>query len=533
MIRRADSAPLSVRLLFEIARDDNPRLAKDARWCVLNGIDPVEKRRERVQLTRSEQLTSPDFETCAKAYIEKHAPSWKNAKHRQQWENTLATYAYPAIGALKVKSIETAQVLQVLEPIWLTIPESASRLRGRLERILAWAKVQGYRKGDNPACWRGHLQELLPRREAVRATAHHSALPHTQIAAFWREVDTRSETSASVQALKLTILSACRTSEVLGAQLQEFDWHNQVWTIPAQRMKRKRPHRVPLVPAMLGILELQRGLDETWVFPGERAGRPISNMSMLMLLRRMQRQDITVHGFRSCFRDWAAEMTRHPSEVAEMALSHKVGSKVELAYRRIDLFERRRQILDDWAAYCLPFPKETRRHVMLDCEFTEMSAQARLISLALVAASGETLYVEVPGNYQPEHCSAFVQARVVPQLMPEQGGLDWAQAQQAVARFLASFAQPLVICTDAPDWDWRFFCQMVAAGRRWPANVVARPQVLPPPGGTAGDSQHHALADARALLEHWQQLQSIGASEAVSHPAPSDALTCVTNSEMP
>lgn len=504
-------------------------LAKEARWCVLNGIDPVEKRRESVQLKQLEQLSSPDFETCAKAYIEMRAPSWKHAKHRQQWENTLATYAYPLIGSLKVKFIETAQVLQVLEPIWLTIPESASRLRGRLERILSWAKVQGYREGDNPACWRGHLQELLPQRTAVRAIKHHAALPHVEIAQFLRALDTHGEASASALALKLTVLSACRTSEVLGAEWSEFDWTHRVWTIPAVRMKRKRPHRVPLVPAMQVILEQQRGMNDTWVFPGNRAGRPISNMSMLMMLRRMNREDITVHGFRSCFRDWAAELTHYPSEVAEMALSHKVGSKVEQAYLRTDMFERRRKILDDWAAYCLPFPSEHRLDLMLDCEFTDMSAQAKLISLALVAANSQTLYVEVPGNYEPSQCSAFVQEHVLPQLKPEQWGLGWAQAQQEVIQFLARFAQPVVICTELPEWDWRFFCQIVTAGRQWPANVFPRPRVLATPHVTRGRAQHHALADAQALLECWQRQQSVETSDTVSHPASSGA----TNSEMP
>lgn len=503
-------------------------LAKDARWCVLNGIDPLEQRRDNVQLQRREQLSSPDFETCAKAYIEKHAPDWKNAKHRQQWGNTLATYTYPIIGVMKVRNIDTAMVLQVLEPIWNIKPETASRVRGRLERILAWAKVQGYREGDNPACWHGHLQELLPRREAVKATKHHSALPHREVAKFWSDVHARP--SVAALAMKFTILSCCRTNEVLGARWEEFDWNDRVWIIPAQRMKRKRPHRVPLVPAMQVILELQRGLSDTWVFPGDRAGRPISNMSMLMLLRRMNRQDITVHGFRSCFRDWVAELTGHAHEVAEMALSHKVGTKVERAYLRTDMFEHRRQILDDWAAYCVPFPEKGCLKVMLDCEFTDMSAQARLVSLALVAVSGEVLYVELPGNYEVCQCSPFVQARVLPQLKPEQWGIEWEAAQSEVARFLKGFAQPLVICTDAPEWDWPFFCRLAVTGRRWPANVIARPWGLSRPEMTLDEVQHHALVDAQALLARWQQQEHGGAP---LHPALSDTVTCETKSEMP
>ncbi|NWC78112.1 hypothetical protein HX823_28925 [Pseudomonas sp. P7759] len=249
-------------------------------------------------------------------------------------------------------------------------------------------------------------------------------------------------------------------------------------------------------------------------------------MSMLMLLRRMNRQDITVHGFRSCFRDWVAELTGHAHEVAEMALSQKVGTKVERAYLRTDMFEHRRQILDDWAAYCVPFPEKGSLKVVLDCEFTDLSAQARLISLALVAVTGEVLYVELPGNYEVRQCSTFVQERVLPQLKPEQWGLEWEEAQSEVARFLKSFAQPLVICTDAPEWDWPFFCRLAVAGRRWPVNVIARPWGLSCPVMTSDEVQHHALADAQALLGRWQQ-------SAPLHPAVSDAATCETESDIP
>ena len=329
-------------------------LAAAARLSVLQGIDPLEQRQQERLRRRGDPCESPDFDVCAAAYIAQHAPAWRNAKHRQQWENTLKTYASPIIGALKIKYVDTALILQVLQPIWTVRSETASRLRGRLERILAWAKVQGYRDGDNPARWCGHLQELLPRSDALKTVKHHSALPHTEIATFWTAL--RAQTTAAARAMQLTILTACRTSEVLGARWQEFDWDNQVWTIPAERMKLKRPHRVPLVPAMQVILERQQGLHPLLVFPGERAGRPLSNMAMLMLLRRLGRADLTVHGFRSTFRDWAAELTDYPSEVVEMALAHKVGSKVEHAYRRTDFFARRRQLLDDWAGYCTAHP---------------------------------------------------------------------------------------------------------------------------------------------------------------------------------
>ncbi|WP_323165956.1 tyrosine-type recombinase/integrase [Pseudomonas bubulae] len=331
---------------LEEARD----MAKAARLCVLKGIDPVEQHRQDRLRRHLEQVECPDFDSCVAAYIARHAVAWKSAKHRQQWENTLRTYASPIIGPVKVRYIDTSMILQVLQPIWTLRPETANRLRGRLERILAWAKVLGYRQGENPARWRGHLQELLPRREAIQAVRHHPALPHEHMAGFWAVL--LGHTGSAALAMQLTILTACRTSEVLGARWEEFDWDNLLWTIPAERMKLKRAHRVPLISSMQVILEAQRGQDAVLVFPGRRAGRPLSNMSMLMLLRRLTPAVLTVHGFRSTFRDWAAERTDYPSEIVEMALAHQVGSKVEYAYLRTDFFARRRQLLSDWAKYC-------------------------------------------------------------------------------------------------------------------------------------------------------------------------------------
>jgi integrase len=241
-------------------------------------------------------------------------------------------------------------VLKVLEPIWRTKTETASRVRERIERILSWAAIRGYREGENPARWKGHLEEMLPEPAKVKKVKHHPALPFREVGDFCATV--RAQNGMAARALEFTILTACRTGEVLGAMWTEIDMINKVWTIPAERMKAARPHRVPLVPATLEMLEGQKGLDTILVFPGPKQGRPLSDMAMLTLLRRMDRDDITVHGFRSTFRDWAAEKTDYPREVPEMALAHTVGSAVENAYRRSDLFEKRRQMMQDWAVFC-------------------------------------------------------------------------------------------------------------------------------------------------------------------------------------
>jgi integrase len=241
--------------------------------------------------------------------------------------------------------------MKALEPIWHAKPETAGRLRGRIEAVLDWATVCGYRKGENPARWRGHLDKLLPKKTKVRRVEHHAALPFVGIGAFI--ADLRLQEGVAARALEFAILTAARTSEVIAARWDEFDLAERLWTVPAERMKAGKDHRVPLSDAALAIVELMAEIRRgDHVFPGGRAGRPISNMAMLMLLRRMGRVDLTIHGFRSSFRDWAAERTGFPAEVAEMALAHTVSDKVEAAYRRGDLFQKRRQLMDAWTRFC-------------------------------------------------------------------------------------------------------------------------------------------------------------------------------------
>ena len=318
-----------------------------------DGIDPIERRRaERLQglLDAAKAVT---FKECAARYIASHRAGWRNPKHAAQWQATLAAYAEPVIGALSVQAIDTALVLKVLEPIWTTKPETAGRVRGRIESILDWAKARGYRAGENPARWRGHLDKLLPARSKVQRVEHHAALPYAELPSFL--VRLREQEGIAACALEFAILTAARTGSVIGAQWSEMDLLDKTWTLPAARMKSGREHRVPLSAHALAILkEMQahRQAGDAFVFPGGKNGRPLSNMAFLMLLRRMGLGDVTAHGFRSSFRDWAAERTNFPAEVAEMALAHAVSDKTVAAYNRSDLFERRRRLMTAWAAFC-------------------------------------------------------------------------------------------------------------------------------------------------------------------------------------
>ena len=277
------------------------------------------------------------FRQCAERYVAAHEPAWKNSKHKAQWRATLGTYCYPVFGDVAVGAIDVGLVTKALEPIWTTKPETAGRVRGRMEAILDWATVRGYRTGDNPARWKGHLDKLLPARGKVRRVKHHAALPYPEVPAFVPLL--REREGLSARALEFVILTAARTSEAIGARWSEIDLANKVWTIPRDRMKGGREHRVPLSDRAIEIIaSLPR--EAEYVFPGARAGKPLSNMALLTTLRRMGRGDLTAHGFRSTFRDWAAETTGFPSDVVEMALAHAVSSKVEAAYRRGDLFEK-------------------------------------------------------------------------------------------------------------------------------------------------------------------------------------------------
>jgi len=331
--------------------------ALDARRLRHEGIDPIETRRANRLRERLEAAKAMTFKQCADSYIASHRAGWRNAKHAAQWEATLATYAYPAIGDLPVQEIDTGLVCKVLEPIWTAKPETAGRVRGRIEAILDWAKARDYRAGENPARWRGHLDKLLPARSKVAKVEHHAALPYAELPSFM--ADLRAEEGIAARALEFLILTAARTGETIGARWSEVNLAEKIWLIPGERMKAGKAHRVPLSAPALAILDKMQALrrqadrpSDQFVFPGRKAGKPLSNMAFMMLLRRMGRDDLTAHGFRSSFRDWISERTDTPAEIAEMALAHVVGSKVEAAYRRGDLLDRRRKLMAAWGEFC-------------------------------------------------------------------------------------------------------------------------------------------------------------------------------------
>lgn len=332
------------------------RDARDAlRLKVKAGIDPLEERQrdaaDALAAAQAAQVAGMTFKAVAETYIGANEGSWRNDKHRQQWKNTLATYVYPVIGELPVAEVGTAHVLQILEPIWKAKAETASRVRGRMETILDAAKARGYREGENPARWRGHIAQILPARSRL-TRGHHKAMAYEGIPAFVGALHKREAVAAL--ALEFTILTAARTGEVIGAKWDEVDLDKAIWTIPASRMKAGKEHRVPLSARAVEILKSVQGLRKEWLFPATKGGK-MSGMAMTMLLRRMK-VDVTVHGFRSSFRDWSAECTGYAHEVAEMALAHTIENKVERAYRRGDLFDKRRRLMDDWATYCTTIP---------------------------------------------------------------------------------------------------------------------------------------------------------------------------------
>lgn len=325
--------------------------ATTARQQVKQGIDPLEVKEAATLEVKAKAAT---FSDLAADYIADHRAGWTNAKHAQQWVNTLATYAEPKIGNKTPSQITTADILEVLKTLWTEKPETASRLRNRIELVIDFARAKGLSDQPNPALWRGHLDKLLPKRSKL-SRGHHPAMDYRDIPSFFKMLNSERD-SLSSKALALTILTACRTSEMLDATWGEFDLPEKMWTIPAERMKAKKPHRVPLTDAATGILQALKPEGDTkpgvYVFPGAREGRPLSNMAMTMVLRKIGHGELTVHGFRSTFRDWAAEETHHPNIVCEMALAHVVGNAVESAYRRGDLLDKRRALMADWAAYC-------------------------------------------------------------------------------------------------------------------------------------------------------------------------------------
>ena len=294
------------------------------------------------------------FKECAEQYIEAHKPSWSNAKHAAQWSTTLVDYAYPVIGDQPVSkitnSVGTDLIMKVLEPIWYSKTDTANRVRGRIEFVLDWAKVRGYREGENPARWRGHLNKLLPAKAKIAQVKHHPAMPYGDLPAFMARL--REQSGNAARALEFTVLTAARTSEVLLAKRSEIDFDARMWTVPAKHMKSRKEHRVPLSDSAIAIVKAMPA-DSGLIFPGAKKGRPLSNRSLLNLLDRMGISDqATAHGMRSTFRDWAAETTHHTNEVVEMAIAHAIDSKTEAAYRRGDLLAKRHKLMADWAAFC-------------------------------------------------------------------------------------------------------------------------------------------------------------------------------------
>lgn len=326
---------------------DAARIARDK---IRNGIDPIEEGRAARSALAASRASAMTFEQCASAYIAVKEAEWANAKHGQQWRNTLKTYAYPVVSKLLVRDIGQTHILRILEPIWSTKTETATRLRGRIESVLDWATVRGYREGGNPARWKGHLDKLMAMPGKIKNVEHHAALPYVDIGAFWLALQQHEGMGAL--ALQFTILTAARSGEVRGASWSEIDLTKKVWKIPASRMKMKREHRVPLTDEAVKLLNVGTRIAGTdLLFPNNK-GTALSDMTLTAVIRRMGRAgQVTPHGFRSTFRDWASERTNYPRDVCEMALAHAIGDKVEAAYRRGELIEKRSRLMRDWAKF--------------------------------------------------------------------------------------------------------------------------------------------------------------------------------------
>lgn len=322
--------------------------ARKAREKIRDGVDPIAERQAARSALLADAAKVVSFKEAAEAYIVVHEASWKNPKHRAQWRSSLKSYAYPSIGALSVRDIALPHILKILEPIWQTKTETATRLRGRVELVLDWATARGHREGLNPARWRGHLDKLLAKPSKVSRVEHHAALPVGKAAEFMARL--RTAEGIGAKALQFAILTAARSGEVRGATWDEIDMDAKVWTIPAARMKAGREHRVPLSPAAIALLKSLPTMGETdFVFAAPRGGQ-VSDMTLSAVLRRMKVPAVP-HGFRSTFRDWASERTSYPGDMAEMALAHAIGNKVEAAYRRGDMFEKRRRMMAEWATF--------------------------------------------------------------------------------------------------------------------------------------------------------------------------------------
>lgn len=327
----------------DVSLADAREKAADARRKIAKGLNPIEERKRDGGI--------PTFGSMADDVCEALSAGFRNEKHKAQWRTTLVTYAAP-LRAKPVDTVSTEDVLAVLKPIWTEKPETASRVRGRIEKVLDAAKAKGHRTGENPARWRGHLDHLLPKPQKL-TRGHHAAMPYESVPAFFADLRTREATAAL--ALEFCILTAARSGEVLALSRPEIDMDKKVWTVPAHRMKAGREHRVPLCDRAVSILkELMKLTKGKFLFAGQSGDKPLSNMAMDMMLRRMKHHDVTVHGFRSSFRDWAGNVSNFPREIVETALAHVIGDKAEQAYRRSDALEKRRKLMEAWAAYCEP-----------------------------------------------------------------------------------------------------------------------------------------------------------------------------------
>lgn len=323
--------------------------AAEARRLLRDGVDPIEARKATRTATAAAVGTALTFKQCTDAFIEKQSPEWTNPKHEAQWRATLEKYAYPIIGKMLVREITDEHVLQILEPIWTSKTETASRVRGRIESVLDFAKAKKYRSGDNPARWRGHLDKHLPKPKKIAKVQHFAALPYNEMSTFIGQL--KAQAGMGARALELAILTAARSGEVRGATWAEFDLDAATWTIPGDRMKAGKEHRIPLSPTVVKMLEALPRIDGTDLLFTSTKNTALSDMTLTAVLRRMGRSDITAHGFRSTFRDWAGETTAYPREVIEHALAHQLKDKAEAAYARGTLFEKRRKLMEDWSKF--------------------------------------------------------------------------------------------------------------------------------------------------------------------------------------
>ena len=338
--------------------------AREARLLRLEGIDPIEAKRARMAALKAADARAMTFKQCAEGFIKDNEASWTSARHRQEWVGSLVRLVYPTLGSLPVAAIDTPLVLKVLKPIWEKTPETASRVRGRIENVLGWATVHHYRAVDNPARWGGLLEHALPARSKIAKVEHHAALPYGEIGAFMAKL--REDSGVAAACLQFITLTAARLDEARSATWDEIDLPNRIWIVPARRMKADKEHRVPLSASAVTVLEqMQEIRQNDYVFPGRLEGRPIGDNTIWRLAKEAAGSDITIHGLRSSFRDWAAERTSFPREVAELALAHSIPNAVEAAYRRGDLFEKRRKLMDAWAAYCAKIETDAGKVVAL------------------------------------------------------------------------------------------------------------------------------------------------------------------------